>query len=247
MIPWLLPGGDFPPTHDALADPDGLLAAGGDLSPERLLRAYCRGIFPWYDAGHQPILWWSPAPRCVFWPEALHLSRSLQRHLRRTPLTFTLDHQFDAVMRACATPRADGLGSWISEEMCQAYGRLHQLGYAHSLEVWQEDTLAGAIYGVKLGGVFFGESMVSPRTNGSKSALAALTCLAPSLGIQLIDAQVENPHLMRMGAQLIRRDYFEAQLTRLIPGNPAAENWPPTRWQWPELVAIHQRSVNRGI
>ncbi|EKF73618.1 leucyl/phenylalanyl-tRNA--protein transferase [Alcanivorax hongdengensis A-11-3] len=238
MIPWLLPGGDFPPTTSAQEDPPGLLAAGGDLSPERLLRAYSLGIFPWYDADHQPILWWSPAPRCIFTPDTLHLSRSLRRHLNRTEQTFTLDRQFDTVMRLCAAPRSDGGGSWISEDMCQAYQQLHTLGYAHSLEVWQDDELAGAIYGIKLGGVFFGESMVSPRTNGSKSALAALACLAPALGIALIDAQVENPHLMRLGARLISRQDFEQQLASLIPDHVPPEHWPRDRWQWSQLQPL---------
>ncbi len=230
MVPWLEPGTPFPDTRNALTDPDGLLAAGADLGPETLLRAYSSGIFPWYDAEYQPILWWSPAPRCVIFPDRIHISRSLSRHLRRTDFSLTLDQAFEPVMRLCAAPRADGLGTWISEEMIAAYVHLHALGYAHSLEVWQDDQIAGGIYGIKLGGVFFGESMVSPRRNGSKMAFAALQALAPSLGIQLIDAQVENPHLLSLGAELIDRTLFEDLLAQWIPDTPTPETWPQTHW-----------------
>ncbi|MBD3645385.1 leucyl/phenylalanyl-tRNA--protein transferase [Alcanivorax sp.] len=230
MVPWLEPGTPFPDTRTALTDPDGLLAAGADLSPETLLRAYSLGIFPWYDADYQPILWWSPAPRCVIHPRRIHISRSLARHLRRSDFTVTLDRAFESVMRLCAAPRADGLGTWISEEMINAYVHLHRLGYAHSLEVWQDGQIAGGIYGIKLGGVFFGESMVSPRPNGSKVAFAALRALAPTLGIELIDAQVENPHLHSLGAELIDRPAFEGLLKQLVPDAPKAEQWPDTEW-----------------
>ena len=235
MVPWLEPGAPFPDTRHALTDPDGLLAAGADLSPETLLRAYSSGIFPWYDADYQPILWWSPAPRCVIHPDRLHVSRSLARHLRRTAFTVTLDRDFEQVMRLCAAPRNDGAGTWISEEMVAAYVRLHELGYAHSVEIRQDGQIAGAVYGIKLGGVFFGESMVSPRRNGSKMALVALRALAPTLNIRLIDAQVENPHLMRLGAELIDRPTFEGLLDTLVPAVPAAEQWPGTEWE-PSLV-----------
>ncbi len=230
MVPWLEPGTPFPDTRTALRDPDGLLAAGADLSPETLLRAYSLGIFPWYDADYQPILWWSPAPRCVIRPQRIHVSRSLTRHLRRTDFTVTLDRDFESVMCLCAAPRADGMGTWISEEMITAYVDLHQLGFAHSLEIWQDGAIAGGVYGIKLGGVFFGESMVSPRQNGSKMAFAALRALAPTLGIELIDAQVENPHLLTLGAELIDRPAFEGLLHQLIPDTAKAERWPDTDW-----------------
>lgn len=238
MVPWLESGEPFPDTRLALSDPDGLLAAGADLSPETLLRAYSSGIFPWYDADHQPILWWSPSPRCVFLPDNIHLSRSLKRHLNRGDITVTLDQCFERVMRLCGEPRGDGLGSWISEDMIQAYLALHRLGYAHSLEVWQQQHLAGAIYGIQLGGVFFGESMVSPALNGSKMALVALRQLAPGLNIRLIDAQVENPHLLTMGATMLARPDFESLLRQHITTPAAPSHWQPGRWDWPALQKL---------
>ncbi|MCK0152404.1 leucyl/phenylalanyl-tRNA--protein transferase [Alcanivorax sp. S6407] len=235
MVPWLEPGAPFPDTRDALTDPDGLLAAGADLSPSTLVRAYSSGIFPWYDADYQPILWWSPAPRCVFYPEQIHISRSLRRHLGKTDFTITLDQAFSSIMALCAAPRRDGGGTWISSEMISAYIRLHQMGYAHSLEVWQDGEIAGGIYGIKLGRIFFGESMVSPRLNGSKIALAALKQLAGTLDIALIDAQVENPHLSSMGAAMIDRETFRQHLADWIPATPEPVNWPAGQWDWATL------------
>ncbi|MFP1680546.1 leucyl/phenylalanyl-tRNA--protein transferase [Alloalcanivorax sp. C16-2] len=231
MIPWLPAGGDFPPPEHALDEPNGLLAAGGDLTPDTLVRAYQLGIFPWYDAS-QPILWWSPNPRCVFRPGDFHISRRLRRHLRGTTLTFHGDRDFAAVLDHCAAPRGEDGGTWITAEMRAAYLRLHGLGYAHCLTVDEDGELAGGIYGVQLGGVFFGESMFSTRTDGSKSVLAMLWALAPRLGIQLLDAQVENPHLMRLGACLMPRADFQRELDRLIP-DPSPRPWPkgPFRWR----------------
>lgn len=235
MVPWLEPGAPFPDTRDALTDPDGLLAAGADLSPDTLVRAYSSGIFPWYDADHQPILWWSPSPRCVFYPDQIHISRSLRRHIKKTDFTVTLDSAFSSIMALCAGPRRDDGGTWISSEMIEAYVTLHEMGYAHSLEVWEDGDISGAIYGIQLGNIFFGESMVSPRLNGSKVALAALQQLSPSLGICLIDAQVENPHLIRMGASMIDRDTFRQHLAQWIPDAPAPQAWPTQRWDWAQL------------
>ncbi len=243
MVPWLEPGAPFPDTRDALTDPDGLLAAGADLSPDTLVRAYSSGIFPWYDADYQPILWWSPAPRCVFYPDQIHVSRSLRRHLNQTPLTITLDSAFSSIMALCAAPRGDGQGTWISSDMVNAYVNLHKLGYAHSLEVWQGDSIAGGIYGIQLGNIFFGESMVSPLPNGSKVALAALQALAKPLDIQLIDAQVENPHLRSMGACMIDRDTFSQHLRQWIPAHPAPAQWPKGSWTWATLPADDKRPV----
>ncbi|MGB2337416.1 MAG: leucyl/phenylalanyl-tRNA--protein transferase, partial [Alcanivorax sp.] len=178
MVPWLEPGDPFPDTRLALTDPDGLLAAGSDLHPQTLLRAYSAGIFPWYNADTQPILWWSPAPRCVIRLDQLHVSRSLSRHLRQADFTITFDRDFEAVMRTCAAPRQGEPGTWINEEMIAAYCQLHQQGYAHSVEIWQNGSLAGCLYGVQLGQMFFGESMASPQRNGSKVALVALRNLA---------------------------------------------------------------------
>ncbi|MED5238365.1 MAG: leucyl/phenylalanyl-tRNA--protein transferase [Pseudomonadota bacterium] len=236
MVPWLEPGAPFPDTRDALTDPDGLLAAGADLSPGTLIRAYSAGIFPWYDADYQPILWWSPAPRCVFYPDQIHVSRSLKRHINKTEFTVTLNQAFSSVMTLCAGPRRDGGGTWISSEMISAYLRLHQMGYAHSLEIWQEGQIAGGIYGIQLGRVFFGESMVSPRLNGSKMALVALKQLASTLDIALLDAQVENDHLTRMGASMIDRDTFRQHLAHWIPAAPEPSIWPQTHWHGSELL-----------
>ncbi|MCH2557439.1 MAG: leucyl/phenylalanyl-tRNA--protein transferase [Alcanivorax sp.] len=233
MIPWLPAGSEFPPPEHALDDPNGLLAAGNDLSAATLVRAYRLGIFPWYEAG-QPILWWSPNPRCVFRPGDFHISRRLARHLRGTELSFHLDDDFAGTLDACAAPREPGGGTWITTAMRTAYLRLHALGHAHCLTVRQDDELAGGIYGVQLGGVFFGESMFSTRTNGSKSALAMLWALAPRLGIGLLDAQVENPHLMRLGAYLMPRADFQRELDRLIV-ETAPRPWPKGPFYWGEV------------
>lgn len=235
MVPWLEPGAPFPDPRDALSDPDGLLAAGADLSPATLVRAYSSGIFPWYDADHQPILWWSPSPRCVFYPDSIHLSKSLRRHIRRTDFTISLDTDFHTVMHLCAGPRREEHGTWISEEMIDAYVRLHELGYAHCLEIRQSGKITGAIYGIQLGRVFFGESMVSPGPNGSKMALAALQALSQSLDIALIDAQVENPHLLTMGARMIDRATFRQHLRDWVPSSPTPSMWPKLHSDWDGL------------
>lgn len=197
------PASAFPPVDRALAEPNGLLAVGGDLSPERLLAAYRRGVFPWFSAG-EPILWWSPDPRAVLYPHAVHVSRSLRKVLRQGRFTITRDTAFDAVARACAGPRAGQRGTWITPEMRNAYGRLHRFGLAHSLEVWRNGALVGGLYGVALGGVFFGESMFSHATDASKAALVTLA----GMGFRLIDCQVPSAHLARMGAVEIPRARF---------------------------------------
>ena len=214
MIPWLPPGSDFPPLEEALDDPNGLLAAGNDLAPDTLISAYTRGIFPWYDPS-QPVLWWTPNPRCVFRPGDFHISRRLGRHLRNADLTFYLDRDFERVIDVCAAPRDDDGGTWITPEMRAAYLRLHALGHAHCVTVFEDGELAGGLYGVQLGGVLFGESMFSTRTNGSKSVLALLWRLAPRLGIRITprggaviygrsDTTI-NRHGIRMGTSEIYR------------------------------------------
>ncbi|MBZ2187821.1 leucyl/phenylalanyl-tRNA--protein transferase [Alcanivorax sp. JB21] len=229
-VPWLSPGAPFPPTDQALTEPDGLLALGADLSVETLVRAYSSGIFPWFN-DDQPILWWTPDPRLVLLPEHFHLSRSLRRLLRRDHFQFSIDQHFPAVMDACAAPRdADG-GTWIVAEMRDAYLALHRAGYAHSVEVWQDGTLCGGLYGVCLGGVFFGESMFSRADNASKAALALLCRLQPAHGIELIDCQMETPHLLSLGARTLPRRDFEAKLSE---GIRAAT---PSGWHWPHLAA----------
>jgi len=209
------PRSPFPPTRLALESPDGLLAWGGGLEPERLLRAYRQGIFPWYSEG-QPILWWSPAPRCVIRPGRVHLSRRTRRRYNSGGYELSVDRAFERVIRGCAAPRADEDGTWITPEMIGAFCELHRLGHAHSLEVWRDGELAGGIYGLAIGAVFFGESMFSARTDGSKIALVALCRLIARHGFELLDVQVENPHLLRMGAELMPRAAFESRLARAV-------------------------------
>ncbi len=211
-LPWLAPDNyDFPPLATALREPNGLLAAGGDLSPERLLAAYRQGIFPWFNPG-EPILWWSPDPRTVIYPHQVHLSRSLHKLLRQGRYRVTVDHCFETVMRACAGPRRHASGTWISNAMIQAYTRLHQSGYAHSVEVWQEDRLVGGLYGMAIGRMFFGESMFSRADNASKVGFAHLCRYLEHQGFGVIDCQVANPHLESLGAVEIPREEFQRLL-----------------------------------
>lgn len=215
-LPWLLPGSSqFPPTSNALEDPNGLLAAGGDLDPDTLLSAYRQGIFPWFDES-QPILWWSPSPRAVIIPGQEHISRSLRKHMRRSDQEIRCNTAFEQVMLSCAEPRADEEGSWITEEMLEAYVQLHELGHAHSVETWQDGNLVGGLYGLKIGAVFFGESMFSRQSNASKYAFATLCQIAQSIGIELIDCQVHNNHLESLGSQDLERSDFEAMLAHLV-------------------------------
>lgn len=228
-IPFLGSGDDFPPTSEALGDPNGLLAAGGDLSPQTLLAAYQRGIFPWYEEP-QPVLWWSPDPRTVLFPDELHLSRSLRKRLRQDSFGLAVDTRFNEVMRACAQPRRDGLGTWIGKSMLRAYTALHYRGLAHSVEVLDGDgELVGGLYGVALGRVFFGESMFSRRTDASKVALVALVYMLRRGGFGLIDCQVGNPHLQSMGARELDRLDFES----LLAQNISLETDPGT-WSLPD-------------
>lgn len=208
-LAWLDPGDPpdaFPDAARALEQPNGLLAAGGDLAPERLLAAYGRGIFPWFSAG-EPILWWSPDPRAVLRPGELHVSRRLARTLRSGRFTVSVDQAFGEVIHACAATRGES-ATWLTPEMIDAYCRLHEMGVAHSVESWSAGRLAGGVYGINLGSVFFGESMVSLLPDGSKVAMVKLAALATGLGIHLIDCQVPNPHLMRLGAVLMPREEF---------------------------------------
>ena len=198
----------FPPPHNALSEPDGLLAVGGCLSVARLRQAYQHGIFPWFSR-HEPILWWSPAQRAVIYPEQLHISRSLAKFARQKPYQITLNRNFPAVIQQCATiPRGPGNGVWVTAAMQTAYCALHQAGYAHSVEVWQGNRLVGGLYGVMVGSIFCGESMFSSAENASKLALLALRNYLTPLGLSLIDCQIENPHLTRLGAVSICRDQF---------------------------------------
>lgn len=209
----------FPDPRDALAAPNGLLAFGGDLSPQRLLAAYSRGIFPWYGE-REPILWWSPDPRCVFRTETARINRSLRRQLSGKHWQLTVDHAFDAVIRACAAPRADDSGTWLVPAMIDAYEQLHQLGHAHSVEVWDGERLVGGIYGVAMGRLFCGESMFSAESGGSRIALIALARLLREMDFPLIDTQVSNPHTLGLGAFEIPREEFLREVARLsqLPG-----------------------------
>jgi len=224
-LPWLDEDSlAFPDPATALAVPNGLLAIGGDLRPERLLQAYRHGIFPWFDQ-NQPPLWWSPDPRMVLFPAELHVSRSLQRCRRRTAFLITSDQAFGAVVQACAGPRPGAAGTWITGGMAAAYQQLHVLGYAHSVEVWNGSALVGGLYGVALGGVFFGESMFSHATNASKLALVHLVKALQPAGYRLIDCQVASPHLASLGARTIPRQEF---MEYLPPGwdVPKPPIWP---------------------
>ncbi|MGI9246586.1 MAG: leucyl/phenylalanyl-tRNA--protein transferase [Steroidobacteraceae bacterium] len=220
MMRWLHPTDPpeaFPDVSEALAEPNGLLCAGGDLSPQRLLAAYRRGIFPWYSEG-QPILWWSPDPRMVLHPEELRVTRSLRKSLRNRGFRVTFDTCFAEVMAQCASSgtRASG-GTWILGEMRDAYLELHRLGFAHSVEVWLEQRLVGGLYGLELGRVFFGESMFSSASDASKVALCHQCEALLGRGIELIDCQVASEHLHSLGARPIPRAGFLARLRRGIP------------------------------
>jgi leucyl/phenylalanyl-tRNA--protein transferase len=231
MIHWLHPRDPpdaFPPVSEALTEPDGLLCAGGDLTPARILAAYRRGIFPWYAAG-QPILWWSPDPRLVLLPAELKVSRSLAKTLRHRGYRITCDTCFAEVAARCADTGARAFeGTWISPEMHAAYVELHRLGYAHSVEAWSGDDLVGGLYGLQLGQVFFGESMFSTARDASKVALHWLAQSLLARNVQLIDCQVANPHLVSLGAKPMPRSEFlarlEAGITDVRPG---------TAWQVP--------------
>lgn len=230
-IPWLDPYNlDFPPPECALDDPQGLLAAGGDLSSARLVAAYRRGIFPWYE-DPQPILWWSPDPRCVLLPDAVHISRSLRKTLRSGRFRVTFDNSFSAVMRACAAPRSYSQDTWINSDMLQAYTDLHALGVAHSVEVWLQNRLAGGLYGIAIGKVFFGESMFSLETDASKVALVYLAGQLQAWGYELVDCQVTNDHLLSLGAVEIPRAEFQQRLGRAVDAAGQASPW-VISWQF---------------
>ncbi|WP_444884722.1 leucyl/phenylalanyl-tRNA--protein transferase [Microbulbifer sp. PSTR4-B] len=198
---------DFPSTQTALDDPNGLLAAGGDLSPEWLLAAYRRGIFPWFSED-QPILWWSPSPRCVVIPNDFRIGRSLRKTLRRGIFSVTFDQAFEQVIEGCRLPRGSEDGTWITDEMAEAYIDMHHLGHAHSVEVWREGRLVGGLYGLSIGRIFFGESMFHRETDASKVAFVHLVRQLELWGCPLIDCQVSNPHLSSLGAvEMCRRDF----------------------------------------
>ena len=222
MIPWLGNHSPFPPPATALREPNGLLAAGGDLSPQRLLAAYRQGIFPWFNEG-EPVLWWSPNPRMVLFPRELKVSRSLHKTLKNRRYEIRTDTSFSAVMAACAAPREAQGGTWISAAMIAAYSTLHELGFAHSVETWIDGELAGGLYGVALGGMFFGESMFSRQTDASKIAFVHLVRQLERWHFGMIDCQMKTAHLASLGAREIPRAEFALQLKRYLAlsGQPA--------------------------
>ncbi|MBI5919201.1 MAG: leucyl/phenylalanyl-tRNA--protein transferase [Nitrosomonadales bacterium] len=224
MIPLLGRDSRFPPVERALAHPNGLLAAGGDLSPARLLEAYRHGIFPWFSEG-EPILWWSPDPRMVLIPDEFNCSHSLRKTLRRGTFEVRTDTAFEAVMHACAAPRAGQNGTWIHEEMVAAYCELHRMGYAHSVESWHNGELVGGLYGMALGRMFYGESMFSRKTDASKTALAHLAAQLHHWGFGLIDCQMNTAHLASLGAKEIPRAEFLARVRTLVEQPPLTGPW----------------------
>ena len=237
-ITWLGPDDPddaFPPVQAALAEPDGLLAAGGDLSITRLLYAYRQGIFPWYDDG-QPLLWWSPDPRCVLKPGDFRFSRRMRRYLRQSTAEVRFNVAFDDVIRACAGPRRSEQGTWITTDMIRAFEALHEARWAHSIEIWQDGALIGGLYGLAIGRAFFGESMFSTDANASKYALLTLSGMMDSGDFGIVDCQVLSAHLQRLGATLMPRREFVDILAGLC--NPATrfENWPSAPISVPELL-----------
>ena len=234
MIPWLANDTPFPPVERALAVPNGLLAAGGDLSVARLLSAYRNGIFPWFNPG-EPLLWWSPDPRMVLIPGEFRISRSFAKTLRNSEYEVRCDTAFEQVMRGCGAPRPAQSGTWIGEDMIAAYCALHQLGYAHSVEIWVNGKLAGGLYGVSIGRMFYGESMFSDLSNASKIALAYLARQLERWHFGMIDCQMNTPHLATLGAREIPRSEFIARLKELIHCGPTDEKLStghPSDWQF---------------
>ncbi len=231
---WLDDSLEFPATQTALEDPDGLLAVGGDLSVPRLIAAYRQGIFPWYSDG-QPILWWSPSPRTVLMPSELHIGRSNRKLLNTSPFTVTVDHAFEAVIQHCAhAPREGQDGTWITDEMMEAYIALHRAGHAHSVETWHNDHLVGGLYGVSLGAMFFGESMFSAVSGASKVAFMHFVHALQQWGYAMIDCQMHTEHLAAFGAHNLPRHAFESNLAAAI-NREGCSDWPAA---WSSRIPI---------
>jgi leucyl/phenylalanyl-tRNA--protein transferase len=226
MIPWLGIRDPFPPTETALRDPNGLLAAGGDLSPERLIDAYSRGVFPWFGED-DPLLWWSPDPRMVLFVDELHVSRSLRKVIRSGRFRVTFDTAFRGVMLGCAEPRPGQDGTWITPAMLHAYSQLATLGYAHSAEAWVGERLVGGLYGVAIGGMFFGESMFARESDASKVAFVTLVQQLARWGFPMIDCQMSTAHLASLGAREIPRADFLREVHRLVRMPQVRTRWEP--------------------
>jgi len=214
----------FPPLQKAETDPNGLLAIGGDLSPTRLLTAYQHGIFPWFNED-QPILWWSPDPRMVLFPQEFHASRSLKKNIKKNQYRFSVNQAFEAVIEACAAPRAYAEDTWINSRMLEAYKQLHKSGFAHSIEIWHSDELVGGLYGIAMDRIFFGESMFSKMPNTSKVAFWVVSLLSQQLNIKCIDCQVYSAHLGLLGAREIPRKQFQEILSHHCI-NKEVIDWP---------------------
>jgi leucyl/phenylalanyl-tRNA--protein transferase len=247
MIPWLGNADGFPPLELALREPNGLLCAGGDLTPQRIVRAYVSGIFPWYSLG-EPVLWWSPDPRMVLFPAEFRISHSLRKILRKGRYQVRLDTHFKAVIRACAeTSRPGQAGTWITPEIQAAYLRLHGLGYAHSVETWIDDALAGGLYGIAIGKMFYGESMFARVSDASKIAAAHLARFLGEWGFGMIDCQMNTSHLASLGAREISRDDFLRRVQDLTAVPPLCGRWPAdaaTReWNRSEQVSESRRDA----
>jgi leucyl/phenylalanyl-tRNA---protein transferase len=224
MIPWITRGASFPSPNNALVEPDGLLCAGGDLTPETIISAYRQGIYPWFSTG-QPILWWTPDPRMVLFPHELKISSSLAKTIRQQKFEVRYDTQFRQVIEACAAPREDGGGTWIVEDIQNAYTALHKIGVAHSAESWRDGELVGGLYGVAIGNAFFGESMFARETDASKVAFVALVEKLRADGFGIIDCQQQTKHLASFGAQPISRHAFLQHLKELINSTDANSSW----------------------
>jgi leucyl/phenylalanyl-tRNA--protein transferase len=235
MILWLRRNTDsFPPLEFALREPNGLLCAGGDLTPQRIVQAYINGIFPWYSSG-EPILWWSPDPRMVLFPDEFRISHSLRKTLHKANYQVRLDTCFEAVIQECARkPRRGQAGTWITPEIQAAYLRLHKLGYTHSVETWIDGKLAGGLYGIAIGKMFYGESMFAHLTDASKIAAAHLARFLGEQGFGMIDCQMSTPHLASLGAREITRDDFILKLQGLTAIPPLCGRWPPesAAYEW---------------
>jgi leucyl/phenylalanyl-tRNA--protein transferase len=224
MIPWLEPEDPFPPVESALREPNGLLAAGGDLSPARLLDAYARGIFPWFNE-EEPPLWWSPDPRMVVFSRERHVTRSLRKVIASRRFRVTMDTAFEAVMAGCASPRLEQDGTWITPQIVEAYTGLARLGYAHSIESWDGDELVGGLYGVAVGKMFFGESMFARRSDASKVAFVTMLAQFEEWGMPLVDCQVPTSHLASLGGREIPRSQFTSQVKALVRQPAVPSPW----------------------
>lgn len=243
MLPYLDLTSEFPDVENALVEPNGLLAAGADLSTERLINAYSNGIFPWFS-DDEPILWWSPDPRIIFETETYKPSRSLIRFINKAELKVTLNQAFNSVIEECAAPRGDQSGTWITQEIVEAYCKLHRLGYAHSVEVWDKQTLVGGIYGVAIGKLFCGESMFSRVSNGSKVALSTLIGYLRLNHFPLVDCQVRNNHLVSLGAIEVSRYEYINTVESLKTQSPPQDVWTPKNLKYREFIVRNSEPNN---